>query len=400
MLMFEPIPEPPKIQFRIVGNVASPEFQICRYYIERLHKSFPKDYQEPDIRPLLDVDWNLFLIKLRRRIGGEKTWTLQRMVAVFMNGEFLGDDTNLLKFVATKYNFFILKDFEKIGKQSLIEHLTKQSELGRHFVYLTIAIDEVIIGSMLFLLYSDLVPLISGIFMKRCVRKRKCYSGTTIHRIVVPSWIQCGGWELENKTVPCENYVVPHDRRGVLSMCHNGKHTDNSTQFLISLDSTPWMDYKYVAFGQLLQGEEVLKAIEKVPTQYEAPTKKIQIIKCGEFTFYPIPDPKDMKKLEKFLATKDALTHLHEDVIDPRDTDSVMLRRRYKRGLYSHIADLKSYLPFLHLPQYLLYKYFIQGKWNEDAEGEFCFEDIDRNIMTEITELSSALESILSSSGK
>lgn len=64
MLMFEPEPEPPKIKFRIVGNVASPEFQICRCYTERLYKSFPKDYQEPDIRPLLDVDWNLFMSKV------------------------------------------------------------------------------------------------------------------------------------------------------------------------------------------------------------------------------------------------------------------------------------------------------------------------------------------------
>lgn len=56
------------------------------------------------------------------------------MVVVFMDGKFLGDDTDLLKFVASKYKLFILKDFENIGKQALIEHLTKHSELGVNII--------------------------------------------------------------------------------------------------------------------------------------------------------------------------------------------------------------------------------------------------------------------------
>lgn len=47
----------------------------------------------------------------------------------------------------------------------------------------------------------------------------------------------------------CENYAVPHDRRGVLSMSNNGRHRDNTVQFYVTLESAPWMNYKYVAFG-------------------------------------------------------------------------------------------------------------------------------------------------------
>lgn len=65
------------------------------------------------------------------------------------------------------------------------------------------------------------------------------------------SWIQCGGWNLHEKKMQCENYVVPHDRRGVLSMCNDGRHKHNSTQFYITLGPAPWMDYKYVAFGYI-----------------------------------------------------------------------------------------------------------------------------------------------------
>lgn len=72
-------------------------------------------------------------------------------------------------------------------------------------------------------------------------------------RIVKNSWIQCGGWSLPGKRMPCENYIIPHDRRGVLSMCNEGRHRNNSTQFFVTLAPAPWMDYKYVAFGYIIQ---------------------------------------------------------------------------------------------------------------------------------------------------
>lgn len=75
------------------------------------------------------------------------------------------------------------------------------------------------------------------------------YSNLTIFRIVKGSWLQGGGFSLKNKNMPCENYTIPHDRRGVLSMCNGGKHTRNTVQYIISLNPTPWMDHKYVAFG-------------------------------------------------------------------------------------------------------------------------------------------------------
>lgn len=91
-----------------------------------------------------------------------------------------------------------------------------------------------------------------------------------------------------------------------------------------------------------------------------------------------------MKRLEKFLATKDTLTNLHEDVIDPRDAESIMFRWRFKRGLYSCITDLRSYLPFLHLPQYLLYKYLIEEQWNKDADGKSLLHIFEVIILNEI----------------
>jgi cyclophilin family peptidyl-prolyl cis-trans isomerase len=45
-----------------------------------------------------------------------------------------------------------------------------------------------------------------------------------------------------------ENFSVPHNKRGVVGMANKGRHT-NASQFYITLQPTPWMDTKYVAFG-------------------------------------------------------------------------------------------------------------------------------------------------------
>lgn len=68
-------------------------------------------------------------------------------------------------------------------------------------------------------------------------------------RIVESSWIQCGGHRLEEVKMPCENFAISHDSRGILSMCNSGRHKNNSTQFLITLQKSTWMDTHYVAFG-------------------------------------------------------------------------------------------------------------------------------------------------------
>lgn len=45
------------------------------------------------------------------------------------------------------------------------------------------------------------------------------------------------------------------------------------------------MEHKYVAFGQLIDGEYTLQKIENVPTWYESPIARVTIFKCGILNF-------------------------------------------------------------------------------------------------------------------
>lgn len=52
---------------------------------------------------------------------------------------------------------------------------------------------------------------------------------------------------------------------------------------LISVGSLSFINRKYVVFGELMQGKEVLKKIENVGDEEGRPTVTVKIINCGEF---------------------------------------------------------------------------------------------------------------------
>lgn len=96
------------------------------------------------------------------------------------------------------------------------------------------------------------------------------YNGLTFHR-VLPNFVIQGGCPKGDGTggpgytIPCEltgdNQF--HDR-GVLSMAHAGRNTGGSQFFIChSRQQTAHLDRNHTCFGRVIQGLEVIDAIEQ-----------------------------------------------------------------------------------------------------------------------------------------
>lgn len=116
------------------------------------------------------------------------------------------------------------------------------------------------------------------------------YKGSTFHRII-PEFATWGGdivkkdgtsgESIYGKKFDDENFKVKFTKRFMLSMANAGPNTANS-QFMISFQRTPWLDNRQVAFGEVIQGQEVLLKIQDQGSMNGRPKQKVVIADCGE----------------------------------------------------------------------------------------------------------------------
>eukprot|EP00933_Yihiella_yeosuensis_P015058 TRINITY_DN13257_c0_g1_i1.p1 TRINITY_DN13257_c0_g1~~TRINITY_DN13257_c0_g1_i1.p1 ORF type:complete len:477 (-),score=117.59 TRINITY_DN13257_c0_g1_i1:129-1559(-) len=167
-------------------------------------------------------------------------------------------------------------------------------------VYFDISIGNRTGGRVVIELFADVTPRTAENFRGLCTgeygtgrttKKRLCYEGCQIFRSVKGFMIQSGDFQFNNGdggesiyggTFNDEDFSRRHTQAGILSMANKGRNS-NGSQFFITLKRAQQLDNKHIAFGQVVEGMDVIRAVSQVPVDRDdKPRVSCSIVGCGE----------------------------------------------------------------------------------------------------------------------
>jgi cyclophilin family peptidyl-prolyl cis-trans isomerase len=123
-------------------------------------------------------------------------------------------------------------------------------------------------GPIVFELFDEDAPKTVGNFKQ--LAGQGFYDGLAFHRIIPDFMIQGGcpegtgtggpGYTFEDEFN--DHKVV----RGALAMANSGPNTNGSQFFIVTTEAASWLDGKHTVFGAVVDGMDIVDAIEATPT--------------------------------------------------------------------------------------------------------------------------------------
>ena len=164
-------------------------------------------------------------------------------------------------------------------------------------VFFDIDIDGEPQGRIVFGLFGDTVPRTAKNFATLAdgsagignSGKPLHFKGSSFHRIIPGFMAQggdftngngTGGESIYGNKFADENFQLQHSKPYLLSMANAGPNT-NGSQFFITFKETPWLNGRHTVFGEVLEGKEIVTALEKIGSGSGKTSKTATIADCG-----------------------------------------------------------------------------------------------------------------------
>jgi peptidylprolyl isomerase len=169
-----------------------------------------------------------------------------------------------------------------------------------HTVYFDLEIGGQPAGRVKIGLFGDVVPETAENFRALCTGEKGMgksgkplhYKGSKFHRVIPGFMCQggdftrgngSGGESIYGEKFKDENFVLKHTEPMLMSMANAGPNT-NGSQFFITTAVTSWLDGKHVVFGKVIEGDAIIRAVEKQGSRTGATMADVVIADCGELT--------------------------------------------------------------------------------------------------------------------
>ncbi len=168
----------------------------------------------------------------------------------------------------------------KVTNQKTMENNTNKSQAtlpGQEDLCATYsrAILKTSMGDIELALYCADSPVTVNNFMN--LAKKGIYDGTTFHRVIKDFMIQGGDPNSKDDDITNDGMGGPGYKfgdefnnhklvKGSLAMANSGPNTNGSQFFIVTAESTPWLDGKHVNFGYVVNGMDIVAKIENVET--------------------------------------------------------------------------------------------------------------------------------------
>ncbi len=132
------------------------------------------------------------------------------------------------------------------------------------------------LGDITLKFYGEDSPLTVNNFLN--LAEKGFYDGTRFHRIISDFMIQGGDpnskdeskkaiWGTGGPDYRFRDEFNSHPLvRGSLAMANAGPATNGSQFFIVTKESTPWLDGRHTNFGEVIEGMDVVEKIEAVET--------------------------------------------------------------------------------------------------------------------------------------
>jgi len=129
------------------------------------------------------------------------------------------------------------------------------------------------VGDLKIELYCEQTPKTAENFLALCASGY--YNGNIFHRSIKGFMVQTGdpsGTGKKGKSIWGKHFEdelvdsLKHNARGVVSMANSGPNT-NGSQFFITYAKQPHIDMKYTVFGKVIDGNDTLDELEKLPVE-------------------------------------------------------------------------------------------------------------------------------------